>query len=180
MHQCLNALEKYLNETSSPHDPLVRSYLTHYQFEAIHPFRDGNGRIGRALLSLTTYEWCDLHLPWLYMSAYFERYKEEYIDKLFRVSTHGDWDRWVEFCSRGMAAQSRDGIRRGRELMGRGGPPPPGGGLTGSLPRGVLLQAVVERPHADAEFAGGLLAIAIVPLQGVEDAPLLQVGQCSR
>ena len=56
-------------------DPLVRAFLTHYQFETIHPFQDGNGRVGRLLLALTIAEWCGLSSQWLYMSAYFERYK---------------------------------------------------------------------------------------------------------
>lgn len=114
-HQ-IDSFEKYLNEHGDEYDPLVLSYLTHYQFEAIHPFRDGNGRVGRALLSLTIYVWAKLHLPWLYMSPYFERYKDEYIDNLFRVSTHGDWDRWIEFCLRGTVEQCRDALRRCGEL----------------------------------------------------------------
>jgi Fic family protein len=108
----LRDFEGYLNEHGDQYHPLVLSYLVHYQFEAIHPFLDGNGRIGRALLSLTTLHWGRLYMPWLYMSAYFERYKDEYIDNLFRVSTHGDWDRWIEFCLRGTADQCRDAIRR--------------------------------------------------------------------
>lgn len=99
------------NRPESLH-PLVWSYVVHYQFEAIHPFTDGNGRVGRALLALTTFYWCKLFLPWLYMSAYFERYKDEYIDNLFRVSTHGDWTRWIEFCLRGTIEQCKDAIAR--------------------------------------------------------------------
>lgn len=110
--KCLNDLELYLDQHGTKYDPLVLSYLVHYQFEAIHPFRDGNGRIGRLLLALTTYEWSKLYLPWLYMSAYFERFKDEYADNLFRVSTHGDWDRWIEFCLTGTVAQCRDAIKR--------------------------------------------------------------------
>ena len=105
-----------MNAEDCYYDPLVRSYLVHYQFEAIHPFWDGNGRVGRSLLSLTIFTWNDLFLPWLYMSAYFERYKDEYIDKMFRVSTHGDWETWIEFCLRGTVEQARDAIRRCYEL----------------------------------------------------------------
>ena len=114
--QCMQDLESYLHDHGDSYDSLVLSYLVHYQFEAIHPFLDGNGRVGRALLSLTTYSWNSLYLPWLYMSAYFERYKDEYIDNLFRVSTHGDWDRWIEFCLRGTVAQCRDALRRCNRL----------------------------------------------------------------
>ena len=110
--QCINDLETYIDTHGDRYDPLVLSYLVHYQFEAIHPFRDGNGRVGRLLLALTTYQWSNLYLPWLYMSAYFERFKDEYVDNLFRISTHGDWDRWIEFCLTGTVAQCRDAIRR--------------------------------------------------------------------
>jgi len=113
---CLDELEKYLH-AESPIDPLVRSFLIHYQFEAIHPFIDGNGRVGRLLLSLMIYDWCKLQRPWLYLSAYFDRYKDEYIDHLFRVSTHGDWGSWVDFCLRGTIAQANDAISRCDKLI---------------------------------------------------------------
>jgi Fic family protein len=112
--RCIDDFDRYLGEgpRAGSLSPLVLSYIAHYQFEAIHPFLDGNGRIGRLLLALTTFKWSELHLPWLYMSAYFERYKDEYVDNMFRVSTHGDWERWIEFCLRGTAEQCRDAIRR--------------------------------------------------------------------
>jgi Fic family protein len=110
--ECLDSLDRYMGGLDDSVDPLVRSYLIHYQFEAIHPFRDGNGRIGRLLLALTTYKLLDLYLPWLYMSAYFERFKDEYVDNMFRISTHGDWERWIEFCLRGTIAQCKDAIRK--------------------------------------------------------------------
>jgi Fic family protein len=116
--KCVNDLDLFIGNAPNdrPFDPLVLSYLVHYQFEAIHPFRDGNGRVGRLLLALTTYAWQPLDLPWLYMSAYFEKFKDEYVDNMFRVSTHGDWDRWIEFCLRGTISQCRDAIRRCDEL----------------------------------------------------------------
>ena len=116
--KCLDAFEKHLYEDHPGFDPLVRCYLIHYQFEAIHPFRDGNGRVGRLLLALMTYKWCGLTMPWLYMSAFFERYKDEYIDNLFRVSTEGAWGKWLEFCLRGTVEQANDAIRR-CELLGK-------------------------------------------------------------
>ncbi len=114
--RCMDDLEKFLHSGHGGLDPLVVSYLVHYQFEAIHPFLDGNGRVGRALLALTTFRWGGYAQPWLYMSAYFERYKDEYVDNLFRVSTHGDWGRWVEFCLRGTAEQCRDALQRCDQL----------------------------------------------------------------
>ena len=113
---CLDHFEKRLNEDDPGYDPLVRCYLLHYQFEAIHPFLDGNGRVGRALLALMIYQWCGLYMPWLYMSAFFERYKDEYIDNLFAVSARGAWHSWIEFCLRGTVLQARDSIIRCEEL----------------------------------------------------------------
>jgi len=112
LQACLDAFEKGLNQRSAQYDSLVRCYLLHYQFEAIHPFLDGNGRIGRVLMSLLIYKWCNLSMPWLYMSAFFERYKDEYIDNLFRISSEGDWETWIEFCLRGTIEQAEESIRR--------------------------------------------------------------------
>ncbi|MHC4745155.1 MAG: Fic family protein, partial [Planctomycetota bacterium] len=109
---CLDAFEKRLNEDDANYDPLVRCYFLHYQFEAIHPFVDGNGRVGRVLMSLMAYKWCNLTNPWLYMSPFFDRYKDEYLDNLFRISTQGAWKNWVEFCLRGTIQQAQDSIRR--------------------------------------------------------------------
>lgn len=110
--ECLDHFEKELNSETQLYDPLVYCYLLHYQFETIHPFLDGNGRVGRVLLSLMIFKYCQLSMPWLYMSAFFERYRDEYIDNLFRVSTHGDWATWVTFCLRGTIEQATDSINR--------------------------------------------------------------------
>jgi Fic family protein len=116
LQACLDAFDKRLNQEDPNYDPLVRCYMLHYQFEAIHPFLDGNGRVGRALLSLMIYKWCDLAMPWLYMSPFFEKYKDEYIDNLFRVSSQGEWGSWIEFCLQGTIAQAEDSIRRCDDL----------------------------------------------------------------
>jgi Fic family protein len=105
-------LEKFMNESAGRYDPLVASYIAHYQFEAIHPFVDGNGRVGRALLALMIFHKLGHSMPWLYMSAYFEKYKEEYTENLFRISTRGDWGHWIEFCLHGTVLQARDAIAR--------------------------------------------------------------------
>ncbi len=112
----LDSFEKYLH-AERRYDPLVEAFLAHYQFEAIHPFMDGNGRVGRLLLSLTVEDWCGLSNQWLYMSAYFDRNKDEYIDRLFRVSTHGAWSDWIAFCLAGVIEQSLDTLRRCDRLI---------------------------------------------------------------
>lgn len=91
--------------------------MVHYQFEAIHPFLDGNGRVGRLLLSLMIYEQCKLSKPWLYLSAFFDKYKDEYINFLFEVSAKGNWKDWIAFCLRGTIEQSKDAVRRFDKLL---------------------------------------------------------------
>jgi Fic family protein len=115
--KCIHELEDYCNRSSYDLDPLVNCFVVHYQLEAIHPFADGNGRIGRVVLALMIYKWCDLHLPWLYMSPYFERYKSEYIDNLFEVSTKGDWYKWIEFCLKGVIEQATKAVEKCRSLQ---------------------------------------------------------------
>jgi Fic family protein len=113
---CMFALENYLNTPNDEFDPLVRCFLAHYQLEAIHPFSDGNGRIGRVVLSLMIYKWCNLTMPWLYLSPYFERYKDEYINNLFKVSSEGAWSNWIEFCLTGVIEQSTKATETCRDL----------------------------------------------------------------
>jgi Fic family protein len=90
MNDALDAFEKYLH-SGNDHPPLVRLALIHYQFEAIHPFLDGNGRIGRLLLSLLLVNWKLLPLPLLYLSAFFERHRQDYYDLLLAISERGAW-----------------------------------------------------------------------------------------
>jgi len=89
MESCLEQLSNVLQATPAI-DPLVWAFIVDYQFETIHPFKDGNGRVGRLLLSLQIYQAMCLSNPWLYMSAFFERYQDEYINELFRVSATND------------------------------------------------------------------------------------------
>jgi len=107
----MDNLEWYMNREDDL-DRLVRCFVVHYQFEAIHPFADGNGRVGRALLALMIYHSHGHLMPWLFLSAYFERYQEEYVQKLFDVSTRGAWEEWIEYCLNGVIVQSRDSIVR--------------------------------------------------------------------
>lgn len=110
--ECLDALEKYFHCKDCPYDPLVNCFLIHYQFEAIHPFNDGNGRVGRLLLAIMLKHCCGFSKPWLYMSEYFEKHHDEYIENLFNISASSDWGSWIEFCVRGTVSQARDTIRR--------------------------------------------------------------------
>jgi len=112
----LDLFEKYLyGDQDTP--PLVRLALLHYQFEAIHPFIDGNGRVGRLLISLLLVHWGLLPLPLLYLSAWFEKHRQEYYQRLLEVSTSGDWRQWILFFLQGVCEQSQDANARLKQLL---------------------------------------------------------------
>lgn len=96
---------------------LVRLALIHYQFEAIHPFQDGNGRLGRILMPLILGEWQMLDLPLLYLSEYFEDHRSEYVDALYAVSQRGAWKEWVLFTLLAIEHQSCDAMIRSQYLL---------------------------------------------------------------
>lgn len=116
MNLALAALEAYLHaEEQLP--PLIRIGLIHYQFEAIHPFLDGNGRIGRLLISLLLVHWNLLPLPLLYLSAYFERYRDDYYNSLLAVSERGAWREWLRYFLRGVAEQANGATEQAKRLQ---------------------------------------------------------------
>lgn len=115
MRAALDDLEAFLHDETLP--PLVVAALAHYQFEAIHPFGDGNGRIGRLLISLLLNERGLLPQPLLYISAYFERSGAEYYDRLLRVSTHGDWPGWLAYFLKGVAIQAQAAVDDAERLL---------------------------------------------------------------
>lgn len=96
---------------------LVRAALVHVQFESIHPFLDGNGRLGRLLI---TFLLCADHIliePTLYLSLYFKSNRSKYYDLLQRVRTHGDWETWVEFFLTGVEETSTQAVRAARDIL---------------------------------------------------------------
>ena len=116
MKDALGDLEKYMH-ADSPLPALVQLALVHYQFETIHPFLDGNGRVGRLLVTLLLCAQGLLQQPLLYLSSFFERYRNEYYDRLLAVSQKGEWEEWIIFFLRGIAVQSKDAIERSDNLL---------------------------------------------------------------
>jgi Fic family protein len=116
MHQSLNDLEKFLHsENELP--PLVQIAIAHYQFEAIHPFLDGNGRIGRLLLVLLLCARGILPAPLLYLSAYFEQHRTDYYNGLLSVSRKEDWVSWITYFLKAVTTQSNDAVARSTSLI---------------------------------------------------------------
>lgn len=113
----LDNLEAIARREDRLYDPLVDAFVMHYQFEAIHPFEDGNGRVGRLLLALMITRWCGLGNQWLYMSEYFDANKEQYFERLLRVSTDNDWPGWISFCLQGVIKQAQNTALRCSRLV---------------------------------------------------------------
>jgi Fic family protein len=107
---CLAAWEKFLHESTLP--PLVNIALAHYQFEAVHPFLDGNGRVGRLLITLFLIERQILPTPLLYLSAFFEASRRDYYDGLRGIRERGAWNDWLEYFLLGVARMSEDALSR--------------------------------------------------------------------
>lgn len=116
MNQALGELEKFVHQRDNI-PPLIRLALVHYQFEAIHPFLDGNGRIGRLLNSLLLHDWGLLSQPVLYLSAYFEANRQAYYDHLLAVSQKGAWHDWLIYFLLAVQTQANDSIERIQRLQ---------------------------------------------------------------
>lgn len=116
MHQCLSDLEKFIHAPSEI-PLLIRIGLIHYQFEAIHPFLDGNGRVGRLLIVLLLYKWGLMSKPMLNLSAYIEKHRNEYYDLLLAVSQRSNWEDWLCFFLRGVKEQAEYGVSHIQQLQ---------------------------------------------------------------
>lgn len=111
MHECLRDWEKFLHQRGTMPD-LVQCALMHEQFEAIHPFLDGNGRVGRLLITLFLMERGRLSQPLLYLSDYIDRHRKDYYELLQRVRTHADWISWIRYFVEGVRETSTDAVKR--------------------------------------------------------------------
>jgi Fic family protein len=107
---CLSDWEKFLHDDKHP--PLIHAALAHSQFEAIHPFLDGNGRVGRLLITLLLIAKGVLPSPLLYLSAWFEATRPEYYARLLGVTDHGEWEEWLSYFLTGTAGQAEDALSR--------------------------------------------------------------------
>jgi len=112
----MRELEQFIQDGAG-FDPLVEIGLAHYQFETIHPFLDGNGRVGRLIITLMLYQRGLLPQPFLYTSSYFNRHRDEYIDRLFSVSTGGEWEKWLVFFLTAITEQAEEAFIRSKKLL---------------------------------------------------------------
>ena len=109
MEKAMSDLEKYIN-SDEEYDPLIRTALIHYQFETIHPFLDGNGRIGRLLILLCLIQYDLLEKPVIYVSSFLKNNQMEYYDRISEVRRSGNYEQWVRFFIEAVAATAEDAL----------------------------------------------------------------------
>ena len=115
MKEALNKFEQFLHDDSLP--VLIHTGLAHAQFETIHPFLDGNGRVGRLLITFLLCERKILHRPLLYLSHYLKMHRAEYYDRLMAIRSDGNWDAWLKFFLRGVGEVSQEAIETARRIF---------------------------------------------------------------
>jgi Fic family protein len=113
----MGALERFLHDQPSRTPPLLKAALAHVQFETIHPFLDGNGRVGRLMIALILCAEGVLRAPMLYLSLYFKERRAEYYEMLDRVRREGDWEGWVSFFAAGVAETAEGAVTTARRLL---------------------------------------------------------------
>ncbi len=115
--ECMGALEKFLHNDPVVTPTLIKAALAHVQFESIHPFLDGNGRLGRLLITLLLCSESALSEPLLYLSLFFKRHRDPYYERLQRIRTDGDWLGWIEFFLSGVKETSEQACQTAAQLL---------------------------------------------------------------
>jgi Fic family protein len=172
-------LEGFLNEDLVM-PPLVQCALMHHQFETIHPYLDGNGRLGRLLITLLLSAREVMPTPLLYLSAFFERRRNDYYDQLQGVREHGDWAPWLRFFFEGVREQAKDALtrsRRLRELQARYRSMPLGDRASANALR--LVDAIFANPFVTVPRASKLLEISAPGARNLLDR-LVKAGVLER
>lgn len=117
VQECMAQLERFLHGEGNPYPALVKAALAHVQFETIHPFLDGNGRIGRLLIAFVLHHDRLLSQPLLYLSLYFKQHRTEYYRLLDLVRTEGDWERWLSFFLEGVEQTATNAVSTAKRLL---------------------------------------------------------------
>ena len=117
VQNCMAALEQFIHDETAPYPVLVKAALAHVQFETIHPFLDGNGRIGRLLIPFVLHHGGALSKPLLYLSLYFKQHRDEYYRLLDVVRTEGDWEAWLDFFLEGVETTASGAVQTAQRLL---------------------------------------------------------------
>lgn len=115
--ECLDPFERFLHDETTPIPVLLKASLVHVQFETIHPFLDGNGRLGRLLITLILINEGVLREPLLYLSLYFKTHRSDYYDHLQRVRLEGDWEGWLRFFLQGIFETAQQAVETTRTVL---------------------------------------------------------------
>lgn len=140
----LDDLEKYLHDDSVVLPIVVRCAFIHYQFEVIHPFLDGNGRVGRLLIIFFLIHTGVLKAPLLYLSAYFEKHRTEYYTRLMAVSQAGDWEGWLHFFLHGVIEQAQEASESAQHILDYRE------ALRVKFPNSKLIDLIFKQPYLSA------------------------------
>lgn len=117
VEELMAQLERFLHDSSARTPALIKAALAHVQFETIHPFLDGNGRVGRLLVTLLLCDEGILRQPMLYLSLYLKRHRERYYELLDAVRRQGEWEEWIEFFATGVAETAESAVASARMLQ---------------------------------------------------------------
>lgn len=117
VEECMAGLERFLHDEPGPYPTLVKAALAHVQFETIHPFLDGNGRIGRLLIAFILHQGAAMSKPLLYLSLYFKQHRPEYYRLLDGVRTEGEWEAWLDFFLEGVENTASNAVETARRLV---------------------------------------------------------------
>lgn len=115
--ECWGQLEKFINDIPEATDPLIKAALAHVQFETIHPFMDGNGRVGRLLIALILAETKVLQDPLLYLSVFFKKHRHVYYERLQQVRETGNWEAWLLFFADAVAQTATQAVATAQQLQ---------------------------------------------------------------
>jgi Fic family protein len=155
--ELMSALERAFHEPAAPYPVVVTAALAHVQFETIHPFLDGNGRIGRLLIPLLLHDAGILQQPLLYLSLYFKQHRDEYYRLLDRVRSTGDWEAWLDFFLEGIAATATSAVDTAQRLV-------------------ALFKADAESVQAAGRGAATMLRV----LQSLHERPVITLREMAR
>lgn len=163
----LSALEKFIHDQGQVTPALLKAALVHAQFETIHPFLDGNGRLGRLLITLILLAEKTLQQPLLYLSLYFKTYRQDYYESLNQVRLTGDWESWLLFFSKAVELTATNAVDTAKQLINKAQQDAAiiqqQGRFTGSLSQ--LHQALLRHPIATAAWLKETTALAPATIQ---------------
>lgn len=157
VEEAMSALERMFHDADASYPVLVTAALAHVQFETIHPFLDGNGRIGRLLIPILLHNAGLLQQPLLYLSLYFKQHRDEYYRLLDRVRTAGDWEAWLDFFLEGVETTATSAVETAQRLV-------------------ALFKEDTARVQATGRGAATMLRV----LQTLHERPVLTLNEVSR